>query len=89
MTKQDFDKYLDELTSETGFDLTKEQKAFAYQAAKEYHEQASGNFYIFKHKEEGNFGHFGQTFDEALDNICLKTGLKREDFEYDCSHVLL
>ena len=39
MTRQDFDKYLDELTSETGFDLTKEQKAFAYQAAKKYHEQ--------------------------------------------------
>ena len=40
MTKQEFNKYLDELTSETGFDLTKEQKAFAYQAAKEYHNQA-------------------------------------------------
>ena len=40
MTRQEFNDYLDELTSETGFDLTKEQKAFAYQAAKKYHEQA-------------------------------------------------
>jgi hypothetical protein len=40
MTKQEFYIYLDELTSETGFDLTKEQKAFAYQAAKEYHARA-------------------------------------------------
>ena len=40
MTKQEFNSYLDELTSETGFDLTKEQKAFAYHAAEQYHEQA-------------------------------------------------
>ena len=40
MTRQEFNSYLDELTSETGFDLSKEQKAFAYQAAKEYHNQA-------------------------------------------------
>lgn len=39
MTKREFNNYLDELTLETGFDLTKEQKAFAYQAAKKYHEQ--------------------------------------------------
>jgi len=40
MTKQDFDRYLDYLTSETGYDFNKVQKAFAYQAAKKYHEQA-------------------------------------------------
>lgn len=40
MTRQEFNSYLDELMSETGFDMIKEQKAFAYQAAKEYHKQA-------------------------------------------------
>ena len=40
MTRQEFNSYLDDITSETGFDLSKEQKAFAYQAANEYHSQA-------------------------------------------------
>lgn len=49
MTRKEFNSYLDKLTSETGFDLTKEQKAFAYQAAQEYQKRflRKNQFYCF------------------------------------------
>lgn len=39
MERKEFNSYLDELTSESGFDLDNVQKEFAFHAAKHYHEK--------------------------------------------------
>ena len=78
MTKQDFDKYLDELTSETGFELTKEQKAFAYQAAKEYHNQALRIHDVVGRSEQLKCqckkARFTRTVDEDFNPLCGRCG---------------
>lgn len=48
----------------------------------------SGCFYIFKHAE-GNYGHLGQTIEDALNSLHLKTGLNKCDFRHDSTHDLI